>query len=226
MKFRIIHPESDADFIEEYNSIEDAFETYKNMDIRIEEYKMDIAIEEKIRLVKELLLSVERDGMKELVEWADREGFFEAPASSIYHGNYKHGLLLHSINVYNAYVKLCKEYGIKVSRDSKIIVAFGHDFCKIKLYIESNNKYKPYNVDYNVYNQGHGKLSVERIEKFIKLTDFEKTAIKCHMGTYTKDIEQKELFGGFNDFAVKLLYFADEISTNVLEIENDKNKNN
>lgn len=41
-----------------------------------------------------------RDGIEELLGWVEESDFFYAPASTRFHGNYKYGLLEHSLNVY------------------------------------------------------------------------------------------------------------------------------
>ena len=44
---------------------------------------------------------VQRDYADAMLEWLEREtDFFEAPASTKYHGNYAGGLALHSLNVF------------------------------------------------------------------------------------------------------------------------------
>ena len=50
--------------------------------------------------VKELLNKVNRPGMQELLDFLDKSDYYEAPASTKYHGAYKGGLIEHSYNVY------------------------------------------------------------------------------------------------------------------------------
>ena len=47
---------------------------------------------------------VKRPGAAELLAWLESTDFFEAPASTKYHGAYPGGLLEHSLNV-------CREIG-------------------------------------------------------------------------------------------------------------------
>lgn len=46
--------------------------------------------------VVELLNSVERDGISDLLKWLEESDFFTAPASRAYHGAYIGGLLITS----------------------------------------------------------------------------------------------------------------------------------
>ena len=48
-----------------------------------------------------------RPGNEELLQWMEREGFFEAPASAKHHGNFPGGLCQHSINVAMEALDLC-----------------------------------------------------------------------------------------------------------------------
>ena len=52
--------------------------------------------EEFIKLLKE----TNREGMDKLIEFLENSDFFEAPASTRYHGNFKGGLVEHSMKVY------------------------------------------------------------------------------------------------------------------------------
>lgn len=49
--------------------------------------------------VVELLNSVERDGISDLLKWLEESDFFTAPASRAYHGAYIGGLCEHSLNM-------------------------------------------------------------------------------------------------------------------------------
>ena len=64
--------------------------------------------EECINLLKE----IDREGMDKLIEFLENSDFFEAPASTRYHGAWKGGLLSHSMKVYEI-LKTKTEYGNK-----------------------------------------------------------------------------------------------------------------
>jgi hypothetical protein len=214
MKFLIKHSESDSEFIEEFESEEAAYEAYQDIDVTIERKKMEMTKEQKREKVIALLLSTNREGMQELINWMNEKGFFTSPAAMSHHSNYDGGLVDHSINIYNTYVKLCNEYKLEVPRETKIIAAFCHDLCKVGLYIGENGRYVYNN---SVGSQGHGVLSLVITRRFLKLTELEEKMIQFHMGMYTKDSSRKDLEDAFNDIKVKLFYFADEIACHLME---------
>ena len=75
-----------------------------------------------------------RDGIEELLGWVEESDFFYAPASTRFHGNYKYGLLEHSLNVYKALKKLVKQHEeVEVSDETLAISALFHDICKANL---------------------------------------------------------------------------------------------
>ena len=133
---------------------------------------------------------IKRDGSAELLEYLDANGFFVAPASTKYHGNYKGGLCEHSLNVYYDLVdELRCLYGShfdkRYSYETIAIVSLLHDVCKIDKYVEVEKNVK--NPDTGVwetkkvfdYNKeqvrlGHGSSSIYTIQDFIKLTQEEK----------------------------------------------------
>ena len=48
----------------------------------------------------ELLKTVKREGMEDLINFLEKSDFFKAPASTRFHGNYEGGLVEHSLKVY------------------------------------------------------------------------------------------------------------------------------
>lgn len=148
----------------------------------------------------QLLKSVDRPGIDALIDYLQNSDFFEAPASTIYHGSYEGGLLEHSLNVYNMlqwYVANLQDSDFelpKISEESIIIVALLHDLCKVNCYHESTRNVKNeqtgkwekvpcYKRD-PLLPMGHGGKSVFIIQQFIKLTPEEAQAIYWHMGAY------------------------------------------
>ncbi len=138
-----------------------------------------------------LLRSTEREGVEGLIQYLSEDGFFEAPASTKFHGCYTGGLAKHSFDVY----KLLKANaeGMKLGEvscngqkplpldgNSLIIAALLHDVTKIGAYIGTE---KPYQWNKS-QPEGHATLSIERIKKFIKLTKLEEMMIRFHMGIY------------------------------------------
>ena len=78
---------------------------------------------------KEIFISqVTRPGAADLLAWLGTTDFFEAPASTRFHGAYPGGLVEHSLNVYYALLgqSTIREYG----GESVAVVALLHDVCK------------------------------------------------------------------------------------------------
>ena len=59
--------------------------------------------------------NIDREGLEDLLEWLEQEDFFEAPASTRYHGNYPGGLCQHSLDVYEYALKLRPLCGCDIS---------------------------------------------------------------------------------------------------------------
>ena len=147
-----------------------------------------------------LLKSVDRPGIDALIDYLQNSDFFEAPASTIYHGSYAGGLLEHSLNVYNMlqwYVANLQDSDFelpKISEESIIVVALLHDLCKVNCYHESTRNVKneqtgkwekvPCYKREPLLPMGHSGKSVFIIQQFIKLTPEEAQAIYWHMGAY------------------------------------------
>lgn len=139
----------------------------------------------------ELLKSTDRKGINNLIKYLEDSGFFEAPASTRFHGCYPGGLADHSLRV----CELLNEYAERLSLgkisgvgqkalpihiENVKIAGLLHDVCKIGAYIGAEKPYK-WNKQQP---KGHALLSIERIEKYIELTEIEKLMIKYHMGVY------------------------------------------
>ena len=140
-----------------------------------------------------LLKQVDREGMDNLIDFLNRSDFFEAPASTRFHGCYNGGLLEHSMKVYEILKTKTED------SDSVKIIALLHDICKANFYkVDYRNakneqgvweKVPYYTVD-DTIPYGHGEKSVMMLSEFIKLTPEERYAIRWHMG-FT---EPKELY--------------------------------
>ena len=84
----------------------------------------------------ELLKTVNREGINDLIDFIEKTDFFKAPASTRFHGNYEGGLVEHSLKVYEI-LKHKVETNIEplqVSEESLIIIALLHDLCKANFY--------------------------------------------------------------------------------------------
>jgi len=162
-----------------------------------------------------LLLSTQREGMDKMIEFLKLRNFFTMPASVKYHGNYEGGLVDHSMHLYNFFNRLVEEYKLDVSHNNIVIAALLHDVCKANLYKFEDGKWKS---QFFIFNKGHAKFSLERIQRFIKLEQIEIDLIRSHMGYYSckegyraGEYTIQELKNAQNNVAVKLFYFSDDI---------------
>ena len=151
--------------------------------------------EEFISIYKE---NIRREGADKLLEYltSSASDFFDAPASTRFHGAYQGGLVEHSVNVYHclkAYLerpRVREEYGLMVNSESVAIAALLHDLCKVNCYKPGTRNVKENGVWKTVptfeYSDdlpyGHGEKSVYIITGFMRLTREEAFAIRYHMG--------------------------------------------
>ena len=145
----------------------------------------DDIVANKLRII-DLLKQTEREGIHDYIKYIENSDFFLAPASTKYHRNYPGGLAEHCLNLLEL-LKLSNsriKKSLQLREDSIIIIALCHDICKEGLYKKkSDGKY--YVDNSHPANHQHSALSVERIEKYIKLRPIEKNIILCHMGLYS-----------------------------------------
>lgn len=177
---------------------------------------------------------VEREGKDELMEYIRNSDFYTAPASTRFHLSAEGGLLQHSLNVYDCLTakqdndiwgRILDEAGM----DSLAIVSLFHDICKTGFYTtelrwrkDSNNRWEQYPV-YAIDDQmpyGHGEKSVMMIEKFMKLKDYEKFAIRWHMGYSEPAALYPQVGKAMEMYPLALaLYEADLEAAKILEVE-------
>lgn len=179
--------------------------------------------------VVELLNSVGRDGISDLLKWLEESDFFTAPASRAYHGAYIGGLCEHSLNVYDEVKRLLSAYPeVEVSDETVIISALLHDLCKVNFYAtEKRNRknsetgqwesYDAFTIKEKFCYGGHGSKSVFLAQNFIKLTPIEAIAINCHMGSWDGN---KDVGSAYEKYWFAwLLHVADESATYIKEGE-------
>lgn len=132
-----------------------------------------------------ILFYLPRKGIRDLISFLQQNDFDYAPASTKHHQNWEGGLITHSYSVYWNLFDLNRQLGLDFDRHSISIVGLLHDVCKYDCYIIHDDNTITWNKDAK---PGHGLKSVEIIERFIKLKEYEREAIMYHMGAY----EQKE----------------------------------
>ena len=135
--------------------------------------------------------NVKRQGSDKLLDWlTTNTDFFWAPASTRFHSACREGLVMHSLNVYDALVRRCPEE----DPETLAIVSLLHDVCKANFYKESTRNVKndktgawekvPYYSIEDQFPFGHGEKSVYLIERFMRLKTSEAVAIRWHMGGF------------------------------------------
>jgi HD superfamily phosphohydrolase YqeK len=178
-----------------------------------------------LQLIKE---KATRDGVNELIKWIESTDFFVAPASTRFHGNYRGGLVEHSINVYENLVKLNALYGLCQDEETLAIVSLLHDVCKVDMYKEDFRNVKNdngvwekvpcYTHDEKFAYGGHGSKSVFLVQKHMRLTDEEAVCINAHMGAFDRPTGDYSLTAAYEMYPLALLlHTADMIATYIDE---------
>lgn len=170
-----------------------------------------------------LLKSVKRDGIDNLVRWLESKDTKIAPASTKYHLAVPGGLVRHSLNVYNklkslmnmvypAVTKITNE-GVEYventcpyNEDSIILVALLHDIAKVNFYDIQERNTKDGNgqwvkVPYYAVKDESERLifgshpvnSYYMVSKFIRLSYEEELAILHHEGPFDTCMNSIEL---------------------------------
>lgn len=146
----------------------------------------------------------------DILDYLTANGFFVAPASTKYHGNYEGGLFDHSLSVAKHLVGLTESLQLKWTNcRSPYLVGIFHDLCKIDhykwnftipeegkidfyqgLFVKENGRYMT-QIEYNsdTLLKGHGDKSVMLLSQFYTLTEEEVLCIRYHMGAFTEKSE-------------------------------------
>ena len=164
-----------------------------------------------------LLKSTKREGMEEVIQFLEKSDFFQAPASTKYHGCYEGGLLEHSMKVYEIFKKKVEQAEVEIATppESIIIMALLHDVCKANYYKVDYRNVKnqatgewekaPYYTVDDTIPYGHGEKSVMMLTEYMKLTNEEKYAIRWHMG-FTEPKENYQSLGlAYHKYPIALL---------------------
>lgn len=142
--------------------------------------------------------------------------FFNAPASTKYHGAYEGGLFDHSFTVTKELINLTEKLNLTWGRKaSPYIIGMFHDLCKCDNYVfnEKDNKYE-YNP--NILITGHGDKSVIISQQIIPLTTEEILCIRWHMGAYDDKSVWNNLGKAIEEYPnVLYTHTADMIATRI-----------
>lgn len=178
--------------------------------------------------ILERLNSVKREGMKELISYlTNKTDFFEAPASTRFHSNYKGGLAQHSHNVTELLIHKNNQFNLNLTNDTIYITGYLHDICKCNIYKESIKLRKNISNEWEGYKTfsieddlpiGHGEKSVILLQQFIKLTLEEVLMIRWHMGGFSPKEDYPQFSKACEKFkSVCALHSADIESSYMLE---------
>lgn len=183
----------------------------------------------------ELLRSTGIEDMDYFISQLEKSGFFQAPASMKNHLCYEGGLMLHSLNVYEAAMNLKKTFEKErpdvfqqISDESIIIASLLHDVCKANLYFRKRGAQvdfgkAEYGTDYGPLPIGHGEKSVVMLLQMgLGLEDAEVCAIRWHMGAWSVNDADSEERGNFKKAEelyplVTLIQLADTIASKITE---------
>ena len=145
-------------------------------------------------------------------------GFFTAPASTKYHGNYEGGLFDHSRNVAEVLIDFTEKLNLEWQRpESPLIIGMFHDLCKIDNYV-----FDPYSETYDYNNhtlyKGHGDKSLMLLSSLLLLTEEEAACIRYHMGAFTKESEWSDYTSAVHKFPnVLFTHTADMVAAHIIE---------
>ena len=165
----------------------------------------------RIELFKTLMDTARIDD--DFLQYLIDEGFFTAPASRKYHGDYEGGLFDHSYTVTHALLEMTEKMDLEWEDPrSPYIVGMFHDLCKIDLYekvidvegvmmfgcdeVKGEESHFEYRSD-SLF-PGHGDKSVMILAGWMHLTEEEILCIRYHMGAYEKETWE------YYDKAIKL----------------------
>ena len=187
--------------------------------------KIDVAKKNKLQRInafKILFKDFEYIGTKsidEVIECLDNTGYFDAPASTKYHGDYIGGLFDHSHVVTSSLLDLTEKLELKWERPiSPYIVGMFHDLCKCDDYVYNSASEKFEHRNDLILN-GHGEKSVIMAQKLLDLTNEEIACIRWHMGAYD-DKENWNILGRAIEEYPNVLYThtADMIASKIQKI--------
>lgn len=142
-------------------------------------------------------------------------GYFDAPASTKYHGSYEGGLFDHSYSVAKSLVLLTSSNGLSWQNErSPIVIGLLHDVCKVDQYrIIAPNTYK-FVADTPL--KGHGIKSVAIANSLIGLNGEEAACILNHMGAFGTKAETNAFTNAIHTYPnVLWTHMADMIASHI-----------
>ena len=199
-------------------SVESAvIEDLKSVQMRKSQFKDIVASE------------ISRDGINDLMQYIESRDFFIAPASTRFHNAFDGGLVDHSINVYDALMRIDNAFQLHLKSESMAICGLFHDLCKMDFYTKTrrmgHDKWGN-RIAQDVYEinelmpLGHGEKSVILLERFMQLTPSEMYAIRWHMGAFDNAVKggERSINNAFDKCPLAVaLHMADMAATYLME---------
>lgn len=174
--------------------------------------------------------NIARRGADKLLEWLQGTDFFTAPASTRFHLSRPGGLVEHSVHVYQRLRQLVQsEYPQECpyTEETLAVVGLLHDLCKTNFYAVSSRNAKneetgkwekvPYYTVEDQMPYGHGEKSVFIIERFMRLSIEEATAIRFHMGGFAQQPGDYSLSEAFKRYPLAVLVHCADLQATYLD---------
>jgi hypothetical protein len=162
----------------------------------------------------------------DVIKWLTENGFFTAPASTKYHGNYEGGLFDHSYEVMLTLLRFTEMNKLTWENPrSPYVVGMFHDLCKIDQYVlkkpgldlEYETPLYEYNKDTLL--KGHGDKSVMLLSQLMQLTGEEIMCIRYHMGAFTDKEEWPDYTRAVREYPnVLWTHTADMMASHVIGV--------
>jgi putative nucleotidyltransferase with HDIG domain len=168
-----------------------------------------------IELIKQYLY---KRNYESFTNWLlDGTDFLTAPASTLFHNNFKGGLLEHSFKVYKLLKEKNKRYKMNLKDDSVFLTGMFHDISKTNTY-KWNEEYKIYEkINHPILK--HGELSVQILQnKLGRLRENEIAMIRYHMGGFDEQYPYTEINNAIQKYPeIVLICCADWEASRILE---------
>jgi hypothetical protein len=126
---------------------------------------------------------------QKIITFLDNSDFYDAPASTRYHGACAGGLVAHHLAVYEYVNELIEcDYYSHLDSYAAGFAALVHDFCKIGVYHKNDDGRCFFRDDSAYKDYDHSEKSLKMVEDIIgqQLPDAVAEAILYHMGAYDK----------------------------------------
>lgn len=164
------------------------------------------------------------DVLDPFLDYLAKTDFYYAPAAKSYHDNYPGGLYDHCKGLFTELYALRDKMRKNWTDLEMLIIAFGHDICKIGLYVPNIGENGLIYYTYSTMTEdGHGTKSLQLLANIIPnlLNKRIANSIVYHMGLWTKDVPEShkmKLEAQTEDDLVFFTHCADMISSRASKI--------